>query len=87
MIRFTIRDVLWLTVVVPALLSGCSGRPSVPANSPATAQDEMLRKTKWNVQVLFHMDEMERAGRSAEEVDKYREQNYDKPPKDFKFDD
>jgi hypothetical protein len=88
MFRFTIRDVLSLTVVVGmALTCACNSRAPKKTGSPATAQDEKLRQTKWNVEVLFRMDEMERAGKSAEEIESYRLKNYDKPPKDFKLND
>jgi hypothetical protein len=33
------------------------------------------------------MDDMERAGKTEQEIDEYRKANYDKPPKNFNFDD
>jgi len=35
MFRFTIRDLLWLAVVVAVLSNGCSAQPSAPESSPA----------------------------------------------------
>ena len=82
--RCTVKDLLWLMMMVALAVACNSSAPSTPRNS---AQDEKMRQTKWNVEVLFRMDEMEKAGKSAEEIEDYRLKNYDKPPKDFKFDD
>ena len=62
-------------------------RSEPPWGNPNATQEEKLRVTRWNVQVLFHMDDMERAGKTEQEIDEYRKANYDKPPKTFKFDD
>ena len=92
-----IAGVCWLYGYITAEIFFGGGLGNVPMQegdgpeprwgTPSPAQEEKLRQTRWNVQVLFHMDEMERAGKTEQEIDEYRKANYDKPPKDFKFDD
>jgi hypothetical protein len=79
--------VLVAALALATISIGCSGSRPDTASTGDPQVDAMKRKIQWNLRVIEHLEQMQKDGKSFDEIESYQKANIDKPPKDFKVDD